>query len=81
MSGCPVFCFQGNPSMGRREIALFGNFRKCGLKYHLNCFSYGKIELVTLLVNVIAMFAPIYSQRHAVLVVLFSTLPNIETVH
>jgi hypothetical protein len=65
----------------KEEIAIYSNSRKCGLQYHLNCINYGKIELVTLLVNVPAIFPPIYSQAHAVLMVLFSILPNLEKAH
>jgi len=65
----------------KEEIAIYGNGRKCGLQYHFHCISYGKVELVTLLVNVTAIFPPIYSQAHAVLMVLFSILPILEKAH
>ena len=59
-------------SLEEEEIALFGNFKKCGLKYHLNCINYGQSKLVNLFVITIAILLPIFSLIHHSIGLLFT---------
>ena len=52
-------------------ISIYSNFRKCGLKYHLNWSMYGTIELMDLFITHMAMFLLNCSQYHFILQVLF----------
>jgi len=54
------------------EIALFGNLKKCGLKYHLKCINYGQLKLVDLFVITMAICMPNLIKVYALLVELLS---------
>jgi len=69
VSGHPLIKFEADPSTGRAErIALYGNFRKCGLKYHLKCINYGQSKLVDLFVITMAICMPNLIKVYALLV-------------
>jgi hypothetical protein len=71
VSKSPLANFEADPFSGRGGIALFSNFRKCGLKYQMNCNKYSPNELAGLFVIYMAILLLIYSKIHAVLVELY----------
>ena len=58
--------------MEGEEIALIGNYRKCGLEYHLDCIKYGQTKLAVLFITDMTICMQIYSQINSGLVELFS---------
>jgi hypothetical protein len=66
VSKSPLANFKVDPSSGRGGIALFSNFRKCGLKYQMNCNKYSSNELASLFLIYLAILLPIHSEIHTV---------------